>query len=103
MSEVIPFDEHLEERVKEEFGEEATCEFVNMLRVGKAAYEHGYNNFIFKDNFLRWVSEMYDAGVVQREIREGKREGNISINGGDVINAGAHLALFGKEKGYLSK
>jgi hypothetical protein len=100
--EVVPFNEALEQRVKAEFGDEATPEFINMLSVGKAAYEHAYNNFISKEKFLEWVSEMYDRGKKAKAIENGEIEGMIPINSSDVINAGAYLSLFGKRKGYLS-
>ena len=100
--EVVSFSEDLEKRVKQEFGDEATPEFINMLRAGKAAYEHGYHGFIPKKKFLKWVSTMYDAGQEQRKVMHGKTHGRILINSPDVINAGGYLLSFGKRKGFLS-
>ena len=100
---VIHFDGNLERRLREEFGEEATPEFMNMLRLGKAAYEHGYHGFIPKEIVLKWVAEMYDGGQKQKAIRNGEAHGSININSGDVLNAGSYLSLFGKREGYLSK
>jgi len=100
--EVLSFNETLEKRIKEEFGEEATPEFLNMLRAGKAAYEHGYHGFIPKKKFLKWVGIMYDAGQNQRGVMNGKVHGEILIDSADVLNAGGYLSLEGKKKGYLS-
>ena len=100
--EVISIDEELEKRVKEQFGDEATPEFINMLRLGKAAYEHGYHEFIPKKKLLKWVNTMYDAGQEQRKVMRGKAHGRILINSSDVITAGGYLSLFGKKEGYLS-
>ncbi len=99
---VVPFSDALEERVKKEFGEEATPEFINMLRAGKAAYEHGCHNFIPKKKFLKWVSIMYDAGQEQRRVMNRNAHGRILIDSVDVINAGGYLSLFGKRERYLS-
>jgi len=93
---VVPFDENLEKRVKQEFGEEATPEFINMLRAGKAAYEHAYHGFIPKKKFLKWVSIMYDAGQEQRKVMRGRTHST------DVIIAGGYLSVFGKRERYLS-
>lgn len=100
---IAPFDEELEVRIKEEFGNEATPEFMNMLRIGKAAYEHGYNGFITRAKVQEWVGSLYKAGQHQRLVRGGKAHGRILINSSDVIGAGANLSLFGKRKGYLTK
>tara|TARA_Y100000310_G_C20387083_1_gene670960 strand:- start:339 stop:704 length:366 start_codon:yes stop_codon:yes gene_type:complete len=100
---VIPFDQELEEKVREEFGKEATPEFINMLRLGKAAYEHGFHGFIKKEKVLEWVSRLYDGGEEQQAIRQGKAHGGININSSDVISAGSHLSLHGEREGYLSK
>jgi hypothetical protein len=100
--EVVPFNDDLERRVKAEFRDEANPEFINLIRIGKAAYEHGYNNFISKEKFLEWVSKMYEGGKKQREIQDGKIEGMILINSSEIINAGSYLSLFGKKEGYLS-
>lgn len=102
LGEVISFDENLEKKVKEEFGDEATPEFINMLRAGKAAYEHGYHGFISKEKFLEWVSRMHDGGEEQRKIRTGKSHGRILLNKVDIINAGSYLSVVGKKEGYLS-
>ena len=100
--EVVSFSEDLEKRVKQEFGDEATPEFMNMLRAGKAAFEHGYHNFIPKKNFLRWVSIMYNAGKEQMKVMRGKSHGKVLIGSVDVLNAGGYLLSFGKRKGFLS-
>ena len=100
---IVLFDDKLEARIRKEFGEEATPEFMNMVRAGKAAYEHGYHGFIHKREFLGWIEEMYDAGKEQREVRNGKKHGRIIINSSDVMSAAAHLALHGKRRGYLSR
>ncbi len=100
--EVIGFDKELEERVKKEFGNKATPEFINLLRLGKAAYEHGYFGFIPKERVMRWVSMIYDGGRQQKRIREGREHGKILINNADVMNAAAYLDSFGKKEGYLS-
>jgi hypothetical protein len=99
---VVPFSDALEERVKKEFGEEATPEFMNLLRLGKAAYEHGYHGFIPRKKLLKWVSMMYDSGENQMKIMHGKAHGSITLNSYDVINAGGYLSLFGKREGLLS-
>ncbi|MBU3923996.1 MAG: hypothetical protein KJ592_03705 [Nanoarchaeota archaeon] len=101
-NEVIPFDERLERIVLEEFGEEATSEFMNMLRLGKAAYEHGYAGFATKEKVMEWAGRMYDGGVEQRKIRSGEACGMILINFSDVMNAGAYLSELGERDGYLS-
>jgi hypothetical protein len=98
----LKFDEELERRIGEEFGDEATPEFLNMLMLGKAAYEHGHSGFIPKEKVIEWVGRMYNGGQQQREIMEGKSHGMISINSGDVINSGSYLSLHGKKEGYLS-
>ncbi len=100
---VIPFDEVLEERVKKEFGDEATPEFINMLRLGKAAYEHGYNGFISQEKVMEWVGKMYEGGQEQNRISRRKVHGMVLINSSDVINSGAYLELFGEEESFLSK
>jgi hypothetical protein len=101
--EVISFNEALEKKVKKEFGDLATPEFINLLRLGKAAYEHGYFNFIPKEKVMEWVGSMYESGQQQRKLRNGEEgEGMITIDDGDVMGAGSFLDLFGKNKGYLS-
>ncbi len=99
---IIPFDKYLEERLIQEFEEKATPEFINMIRAGKAAYEHAYNGFISKEKFLEWIGMMFDGGQNQREIREGKAHGRILINSADIINVGCYLSFLGKQEGYLS-
>jgi len=103
--EVIAFDKELEKRVKKEFGDEATPEFINLLRMGKAVYEHGYFGFIEKEKVMEWVDRMYDAGQKQKELRSGKGNGDemILTNSADVINAAAYLSSSGEKEGYLSK
>ncbi len=100
--EIIPFDDNLEKRVKKELGVIATPELINMLRAGKAAYEHGYHRFISKEKFMEWISKLYDAGQEQKKIREGKLHGAILINSQDVINAGNYLGMYGRKRKYLS-
>jgi hypothetical protein len=102
--EVVKFGEELERRVKKEFGDKATPEFMNLLILGKGVYEHGFFDFIPKEKLMDWVDKMYEAGKNQRRIRngEGQGDGMILINDGDVINAGAYLDLHGKQEGYLS-
>jgi len=99
---VVPFSDALEERVKEEFGEDATPEFLNILRLGKAAYEHGYHGFIPRKKLLKWVKMMYYSGQIQKRIMNRKAHGSITLNSYDVINAGGYLSLFGKREGLLS-
>jgi len=103
MKEVVPFDEMLEKRVKEEFGDEATPEFINMLRLGKAAYEHGYNGFISQEKVMEWAGKMYDGGQKQNRVSLGKVHGMILTNSSDVMNTGAYLELFGTRDGFLSE
>jgi len=98
--EVIRLDEGL---VIKTFGNEATPEFINMLRLGKAAYEHGYHGFISEEKVVEWAKKMYIAGRQQREIRDRKRHGKITINSSDVISGGSYLDVFGKRKGFLSE
>lgn len=100
---VAPFDEKVEALVREEFGDEATPEFINMLRLGKAAYEHGYNGFISREKVEEWARRMYEAGQQQKRIRSMEEEGMVLINSGDVVNAGAYLSTFGKREGYLTR
>ncbi|MBT4166451.1 hypothetical protein HOE04_05415 [archaeon] len=100
---IIPFDERLVDIIKKEFGDEATPEFLNMLQLGKAAYEHGYHNLLTKEKVQEWAGEMYEAGQKQRQISEGKIHSCITINSYDMINAGAHLSLFGKRQGLLTE
>src|SRR3989344_7787712 len=94
-NDVAPFDELLEKRIKAEFGNEATQEFINMLKAGKVAYEHGYNGFISREKFIEWVGKMYDSGAQQQRVRKGEEHGTIFINNGDVITAGSYLSVFG--------
>ncbi|MCL5730485.1 MAG: hypothetical protein M1165_02880 [Candidatus Pacearchaeota archaeon] len=102
---VVAFDKELEERVISEFGDTATPEFMNLLRLGKAAYEHGYFGFIPVEKVVEWVKEMYIGGQKQRSIRGGGGNENemININSADVMNAASFLDLYGEERGYLSK
>ena len=99
--EVVFFTEDLRKRIRKEFGDEATPEFMNMLMLGKAVYEHGYHDFIPKEKVLEWVSGMYDGGQKQRRIRKGEEHGAILINSWDVIGAASYLSLHGKIEGYL--
>lgn len=103
MNEVISIDLELEERLREEFGETLTPEFLNMLRLGKAVYEHAFLDFIPKEKLLEWVSQMYDGGKEQRAIYDCEIEGMVVHNGTDVISAGDYLEKRGKEEGYLSE
>ena len=102
--EVIPFSGELEARIIAEFGEEATPEFLNLLRMGKAAYEHGYHGFVPLEKVVDYARNMYEAGKHQRDVATGKGNGGemIAINGGDVRAAASHLSIFGKKEGYLS-
>jgi len=102
--EVIPFSGELEALIINEFGEEATPEFLNMLRLGKAAYEHGYHGFIPLERVVDYAIRMYEAGKHQRDVVGGKGNGDemITINGGDVRAAASHLSIFGRREGYLS-
>ncbi|MFA5071626.1 MAG: hypothetical protein WC511_04685 [Candidatus Pacearchaeota archaeon] len=103
MAEVISFNKELEDRVKKEFGDEATPEFINLLKLGQAAYEHGYFGFVKKEKVIEWVGRMYDAGEEQKKVRDGEKEGHIIINSADVINSASYLSFFGEREGYLSK
>jgi hypothetical protein len=104
MSEKVGFiDEELEKKIKEDFSDKLTPEFINMLRLGKAAYEHGYYGFISKEKVLEWVSKMYDGGKKQKLIRQGMSHGKIITDAYDVLNAASFLDLFGKDLSYLSK
>lgn len=103
MKEITPFNDDLEKMVAKEFEEVATPEFINMIRLAKAAYEHGYSGLITKEKVQEWVGRLYDSGADQRQIDTGKKHGNISINGSDVKNVGSYLELWGKKEGYLKE
>ena len=78
---IVPFNTELESLIGQEFkGETITPEFMNMLRAGKAAYEHGYHGFISREKFLEWVGKMYDGGGEQKKILLGEVHGKIIIN-----------------------
>lgn len=102
--EVVVFNDDLEKRIKEEFGEKATPEFMNLLRTGQAAYEHGYRRFITEEKFIEFVRDMYKAGQEQRDRREFKvkSEGGLIFSPYEIINSGSFLDVFGKRQGFLS-
>ena len=102
--EVVLFDDALRERVEREFEEEATPEFINLLALGKAAYEHGYHGFISLEKVLDWVAGMYASGVEQRQARSGEGDGDTMIltNSSDVMNTASYLSMRGMTEGYLS-
>ena len=95
---VIFFDDELERIVRERFGDEAIPEFLNMLRAGKTAYEHGYHGFISKEKFIDWVSKIYDVGEKRKQIGGGKE-----LDRGNVIHIGNFLINQGRIQGYLSR
>ena len=101
--EALAFSEEVEEWIKKEFGDEANFEFINLLKLGKATFEHGYNGFIERERFLEWAGRVYDGGVQQRQISNLEKEGNVIIGFGDIANSASYLHLFGKEEGYLSR
>jgi len=103
MDDIFLFNKKLEDKIREEFGEEASDEFINMLILGKSVYGVGYNDLIPLEKVQEWVENMYNCGKRQKELRNGEREGMIFVNSGDVVNAGAYLSLFGKKEGYLSR
>lgn len=103
----------LEERLKKEFEEEATPEFINLVRVAYAAHEHALLHLaskhtslpqyeITKENFLEWISGAWDAGEHQLRVYTMEEEGGVSNELGIALKFGDYLSLFGRRKGYLS-
>jgi len=76
---------------------------MNMLRLGKAAYEHGYHGFCSKEKVMEWVGRMYECGQQQARISKLEEDGMVNTNSTDVIASGSYLDLWGKKEGYLSK
>ena len=103
MEEIKTIDKKLEQRLKEDFGSQITLEMMNLLRVGKAAYEHAFGEFIPKEKFMEFVSSAYDAGVDQVKIYGLEREGLLNNNGSDVINFADFLISEGVAKKYVSR
>ncbi len=92
----------LRKYIRKEYEDVVSPEFMNMLLVGKAAYEHGYRGFITKEKFMEWVSYMYNTGEDQKKIRRGEKHGKVLTSSVDVINAALFLEFFGKRDGFLS-
>lgn len=99
--EVIVFGDEIEQKLKDEFGEKATPDFINMLRLGKAAFEHGYQGFITKDKVLEWVGQLYESGMQER--RGMTHQNKLRPGSEDILNSAEFLAYHGPNKGYLSK
>jgi len=98
---MVVMTEELEKLLKKEFGEKATPEFVNLVRVAVAAHEHAFQGFITKEKFLEWVSQAWDAGESQRITDEKEVDSSI-YNGIGLVLASA-LRLVSKKPSYLAK
>lgn len=57
MTGLIIFDEFLEDKVKKEFKEEATQEFLSLISIGVMTYEHAYKFDTTAEEYLIWIRD----------------------------------------------
>ncbi len=101
---MVVYTDGIQKKLKEEFGEEVTPEFLNLVRAGIAAHEHAFQNYgITKEDYIRWVSLAWDRGVHQRRVYDMEVEGCIDNSLGILLNLSAILSLHGQKEGYLAK
>lgn len=69
-----------------------------------ATYKHASRKYgITKEKYLEWVNEAWDAGIYQRKVYNMEIEDCINNSTGVALNFGASLALWGREKGYITQ
>lgn len=101
---IITFTDELERKVRGEFCEKATPEFMNLIRAAVATHEHAFAGYeITKEKYMEWISHAWDNGLHQRRVYEMEIEGSINNSIGVSMNFGARLDLFGKREGYISQ
>ena len=101
---IIVYSPKLEEKLKKEMGEDATSELLNLVRGAVVAHEHAFTKYgITKEDYMKWVSDAWDAGIYQRKIYEGEEEGPVNNAMGVAMNFAGYLAIFGERKGYTNQ
>ena len=66
---MIVYNEKLEEMLKKEFGDEATPEFLNLVKGGIATHEHAFNEYeITKEKYLEFISDAWDKEKLKEEF-----------------------------------
>lgn len=89
---------------REEMGEDATPESLNLIRAAISTQEHVFQKHeITKEKYLEWINLAWDMGEGQRRIYDGKEEGGIMNTIGLAMALGGHLAIFGQRKGYINQ
>jgi len=97
-------EDFIKNLLKQEFKDEASSEFINLVSIAAAIHEHAFENFnITKENFLKWVEMAWDTGKHQRKVYDMEVEGSVMNEWGVAINFGAYLHFHGKREGYIGK
>ena len=101
---MISITDDMMSMLRSQFGEEATPEFLNLIRGYVAAHEHAFSDIdITKEKYLEWIDRAWEAGKQQRKAYNMVNEDMMLNATGILVSCGKFLSMKGKEDGYLSK